>query len=102
MSRNLRMRVALALLVVCGTAQADESTITLAPGEGLERVQSYCAICHSLDYIVMNSPFQDRAAWEKTVTKMVKVLGAPITAEDTTAIVAYLDRHYGKGAPPAP
>ncbi len=59
-------------------------------------MQSYCAICHSLDYIVMNSPFQDRAAWEKTVTKMVKVMGAPITAEDATAIVAYLDRHYGK------
>jgi mono/diheme cytochrome c family protein len=96
------MPVALALLAVCGTAQAGESTITLAPGEGLERVQSYCAICHSLDYIVMNSPFQDRVAWEKTVTKMVKVMGAPITAEDTTAIVAYLDRHYGKGAPPAP
>ena len=59
-------------------------------------MQSSCAICHSLDYIVMNSPFQDRAAWEKTVTKMVKVMGAPITAEDATAIVAYLDRHYGK------
>ena len=96
MSRNVRVPVTLALLAVCGAAQADESSITLAPGEGLERVQSYCAICHSLDYIVMNSPFQDRAAWEKTVTKMVKVMGAPITAEDATAIVAYLDRQYGK------
>ena len=96
MSRNVRMPVALALLAACPTVLADESSVRLAQGEGVERVQAACAICHSLDYIVMNSPFQDRAGWEKTVTKMVKVMGAPITAEDTTAIVAYLERHYGK------
>ena len=97
MSRNtVRVAVLPLLLAVGGAAQADESSISLAPGDGVERVQSYCAICHSLDYIVMNSPFQDRAAWEKTVTKMVKVMGAPITAEDTAAIVAYLEREYGK------
>jgi hypothetical protein len=59
-------------------------------------------MCHSLDYILMNSPFQDKAAWEKTVNKMVKVMGAPLTAEDITAVVAYLDTHYGKVAPAAP
>jgi len=96
------MPVALALLAACPAVLADESSVRLAQGEGVERVQAACAICHSLDYIVMNSPFQDRAGWEKTVTKMVKVMGAPITAEDTTAIVAYLERHYGKGAQPAP
>jgi len=90
------MPVALALLAACPAVFADESSVRLAQGEGVERVQAACAICHSLDYIVMNSPFQDRAGWEKTVTKMVKVMGAPITAEDTTAIVAYLERHYGK------
>jgi mono/diheme cytochrome c family protein len=102
MSRNVQMPVALALLAACPAVLADESSVRLAQGEGVERVQAACAICHSLDYIVMNSPFQDRAGWEKTVTKMVKVMGAPITAEDTTAIVAYLERHYGKGAQPAP
>jgi hypothetical protein len=59
-------------------------------------------MCHSLDYILMNSPFQDKAAWEKTVNKMVKVMGAPMTADDINAIVGYLDAHYGKGAPAAP
>ena len=59
-------------------------------------------MCHSLDYILMNSPFQDKAAWEKTVNKMVKVMGAPLTADDITAVVAYFDTHYGKGAPAAP
>jgi len=96
MSRNVRMPVVLALLAACPAVIADESSVRLAQGEGVEQVQAACAICHSLDYIVMNSPFQDRAAWEKTVTKMVKVMGAPITAEDTAQIVGYLDRHYGK------
>jgi cytochrome c5 len=102
MSRNVRLPVVLALLAAGPAVLADESSVRLAQGEGVEQVQAACAICHSLDYIVMNSPFQDRAAWEKTVTKMVKVMGAPITAEDTAQIVGYLDRHYGKGAPPAP
>ena len=79
------------LLAVGAAAQADESSVTLAQGDGVERVQAACVMCHSLDYIVMNSPFQDRARrWEKTVTKMVKVMGAPITPEDTAAIVDYL------------
>jgi cytochrome c5 len=102
MSRNLRAALAVAALTLGAAAQADESSVTLAQGEGVERVQAFCAICHSLDYIVMNSPFQDRTGWEKTVTKMVKVMGAPLTPEDTVAIVDYLDRHYGKGAPGAP
>jgi len=96
MSRNLRAALAVAALACGAAAQADESSVTLARGEGVERVQASCAICHSLDYIVMNSPFQDRTGWEKTVTKMVKVMGAPLTPEDTVAIVDYLDRHYGK------
>jgi len=87
---------ALAMSLAAMAAQADESTIRLAQAEGVERVQAACAICHSLDYIVMNSPFQDRAGWEKTVTKMVKVMGAPIAPEDAAAIVDYLEKHYGK------
>ena len=103
MSRDTWAALVLAGVVAAPgpAAQADESGIVLAAGDGLERVQAQCAMCHSLDYVVMNSPFQDRAGWEKTVTKMVKVMGAPLTPEDTAAIVAYLDRHYGKGATPA-
>ena len=87
---------ALAMSLATATVHADESTIRLTQAEGVERVQAACAICHSLDYIVMNSPFQDRAGWEKTVTKMVKVMGAPIAPEDAAAIVDYLEKHYGK------
>jgi mono/diheme cytochrome c family protein len=70
--------------------------VQITQADGVERVQAYCAICHSLDYIVMNSPFQDRAGWDKTVTKMVKVMGAPLTPEDSAAIVDYLAANYGK------
>ena len=75
---------------------ADESGIAIADGAGRERVVAACSMCHSLDYIVMNSPFQDQAGWERTVKKMATVYGAPLTAEDTAAIVAYLSSHYGK------
>jgi len=101
MPRNLHVAVGAMALLIGGAAQAaDESSVHLAPGQGLEQVQAACSMCHSLDYIVMNSPFQDRAGWDKTVNKMVKVMGAPITAEDATAIVDYLAATYGK--PPQP
>jgi mono/diheme cytochrome c family protein len=95
---SLDVRAALAALAIAPVAfaQADESTVTLTQAAGVERVQAACVMCHSLDYIVMNSPFQDRTAWDKTVTKMVKVMGAPLAPEDATLIVDYLAAHYGK------
>jgi cytochrome c5 len=89
------------LLVTSVAANADETSLHLAEGAGLTQVQATCSMCHSLDYILMNSPFQDKAGWEKTVNKMVKVMGAPLAADDITAVVAYLDSHYGKGSAPA-
>jgi hypothetical protein len=49
---------------------------------------------------VMNSPFLDASGWEKTVTKMINVMGAPITAEDSAIIVRYLAAHYGSDSGP--
>ena len=97
-----RAITSVALAASIATAAADESSIRLTEGAGLPQVQASCSMCHSLDYILMNSPFQDKAAWEKTVNKMVKVMGAPMTADDVIAVVAYLDSHYGKVAPTAP
>ena len=77
-------------------AAADESGIALVDDPGRAQVQSACSMCHSLDYIVMNSPFQDQAAWEKTIRKMVTVYGAPLTDDESVAIAGYLARHYGK------
>jgi hypothetical protein len=47
----------------------------------------------------MNAPIQGRNGWEATVSKMIKVMRAPITPEDAVTIVAYLDAHYGAPAP---
>ena len=105
MSHKDAVRSALTSVVLAAsitTAAADETSLRLTEGPGLTQVQANCSMCHSLDYILMNSPFQDKAAWEKTVNKMVKVMGAPMTADDINAVVGYLDAHYGKGAPAAP
>ena len=96
MPRNLQAALAVLALAFGGAAKADEASVQLTQADGVERVQAYCAICHSLDYIVMNSPFQDRAGWDKTVAKMVKVMGAPLAPEDVAAVVDYLAANYGK------
>jgi mono/diheme cytochrome c family protein len=76
-------------------AAAQEQTITLKPGPGLDKVQANCSACHSLDYIQMNSPFLNAAGWNAEVTKMIKVMGAPIGDDDAKAIVDYLVKNYG-------
>ena len=77
-------------------ALADEGEIRLKDGPGKERVSARCVMCHSLDYIQMNSVFLDRQGWEKSVDKMIKVMGAPIKPEDIAPMVEYLTKNYGK------
>ena len=75
---------------------ADETQVALKEGEGKPLVEANCSMCHSLDYIQMNSIFLDRKGWEASVNKMIKVMGAPIRTDDIPAIVEYLNRNYGK------
>ena len=88
--------VLLSAIVVSGTSHADESRIRLRDGPRQELVRANCATCHSLDYIEMNSVFLNREGWQKSVDKMIKVMGAPIRPEDVPAIVDYLTMAYGK------
>jgi sulfite dehydrogenase (cytochrome) subunit B len=81
--------------LAAGATRADELAIELKPGTGLDAVQHNCRTCHSLDYIPMNSPFLDAAAWNAEVTKMIKAYGAPIGEADAKAITAYLANNYG-------
>jgi hypothetical protein len=81
--------------LLAASAFAGESSVKLARGAQSALVQSRCSTCHSLDYIVMNSPFLARAAWESEVRKMMKVMGAPIPDGDVAAIVDYLTESYG-------
>ena len=91
------MRTILALLLFAAVpALAQESQLRLRDGPGRQLVEANCVMCHSLDYIPMNSPFLDRKGWEASVNKMIKVMGAPIRSEDVPVIVDYLVRNYGK------
>lgn len=73
-----------------------ETRVELKPGEGLPKVETFCNICHSLDYIIMQPKFT-KPQWTGTVNKMIKVFGAPITEEDARLIVNYLVAQYGAG-----
>jgi sulfite dehydrogenase (cytochrome) subunit B len=83
-------------VAIAGAAVAQERPIAFKEGPGLQVMQANCASCHSLDYIVMNSPFLDRAGWDAEVTKMIKVFGAPINDADAKTITDYLAANYAK------
>jgi mono/diheme cytochrome c family protein len=81
--------------LIIAPALAQEQVIELKRAPGLDKVATNCAVCHSLDYIQMNSPFPNAALWDAEVTKMIKVYGAPISDADAAAIVNYLKSNYG-------
>ena len=93
--RVFTVTLIVALAAALSTAAAQEQAITLKPGPGLDKVQANCSACHSLDYIQMNSPFLNAAGWSAEVTKMIRVMGAPIGDDDAKAIVDYLTKNYG-------
>ncbi len=92
----MRKGCALSCLWLISAALADEGDIRLKEGPGRELVAARCSLCHSLDYIQVNSVFLDRQGWKKSVDKMIKAMGAPIKQEEIGPIVAYLTRYYGK------
>lgn len=83
-------------LLIASTALAVESRIQLKEGPGKALVAANCVMCHSLDYIQINSGILDKPGWQKIVDKMIKVMGAPIKPEDIDPLVAYLAKNYGK------
>ena len=89
--------VAIAALVMALAvpALAEEKPVELKKAPGLDKVEANCAACHSLDYVLMNSPYPNAALWDAEVTKMIKVYGAPIEDADAKAIKDYLAKNYG-------
>jgi hypothetical protein len=76
-------------------AQAQERPIELTTAPGRDVVEKYCSICHSLDYLTINSPILDRQGWISEVNKMINVFGAPINPYETAIIIDYLANNYG-------
>ena len=87
--------IALAAAAFALPAAAQEKPISLKQAPGVDKVESNCASCHSLDYIVMNSPYPNAALWDAEVTKMIRAFGAPINAADAKEIADYLKKNYG-------
>jgi cytochrome c5 len=107
MSSLTTIRVTLVLLVLAGlplVAGAQSRSITLPPdhpygdlkaGPGQDVTERACRNCHSTDYVVMQPP-GDARQWEGVVTKMIKVYGANISAEEARTITQYLTTQYGR------
>jgi mono/diheme cytochrome c family protein len=83
------------LLLTAVPAAAAESDVTLKAALGHDLVETNCQVCHSLDYIPMNSPFLPQKTWDAEVHKMIKAYGAPIDEKDAQAIIDYLSKNYG-------
>jgi len=84
-----------ALAFVPASALAGEQAVLLKQAPGVDVVEGQCGACHSLDYIVMNSPFLDAGKWDAEVAKMIKAFGAPINPADAKTIGDYLKENYG-------
>lgn len=91
--RWIAVFVLLALLP--SRARAEEQTARLKSAAGMELVEAQCGACHSLRYILMNSPFLGPAQWDAEVGKMIKAFGAPIEPADAKTIGDYLKENYG-------
>lgn len=76
----------------------DNPMARLKPGREVDKVQIYCSICHSTDYIV-RQPRQDEQHWQAEVKKMIVTYGAPVAAADAEAITRYLSTAYGLETP---
>jgi sulfite dehydrogenase (cytochrome) subunit B len=87
--------VVLLASTVVSSAAAGEELVELKQAPGIDKVETECRGCHSLDYVVMNSPFPTAALWDAEVAKMIKAFGAPIDATDAKIIADYLKKNYG-------
>jgi hypothetical protein len=74
---------------------AADKLIQLKEAPGRDKVEAHCSACHSLDYVIMNSPFLNASGWDAEVAKMINAFGAPIDQSDADIITDYLKKNYG-------
>lgn len=90
-----KFAIAFVVVLLAGTASAEEQVIKLKQAPGVDKVEGNCGACHSLAYIPMNSVYLNAAGWDAEVSKMIKAFGAPIDDSDAKAIADYLKKNYG-------
>ena len=69
--------------------EATAVPLSIDKGPGMEEFIAHCQSCHTARYVFMQ-PKLSRAAWEKTVDKMIKVYGAEIDSATSVKIIDYL------------
>lgn len=84
----------LSALFLATPAMAQQAPAWMRPGAGQEATNVSCGVCHTLDYIRMNSTFLTPDAWKAEVTKMRQVFGAPIDDDTAAEILQYLNAHF--------
>jgi len=88
----MRMCTLLLASLLCATLAAAQER--MKPGPGLEELATTCTVCHSTDYIRMNSTFLTPDGWKAEVAKMRDAFGAPIDDDTANIIVKYLSTTY--------
>jgi mono/diheme cytochrome c family protein len=88
----------LLLIMMFATPALAQEKVTLKPGPGVDAVTTNCSVCHTLNYIRMNSPFLTPDAWKAEVAKMRNAYGATFDEATAAAITKYLSTTYA--APP--
>ena len=104
MNRRLLVSLMLGSIAALGAALSLAAAEIKLPAEsarlsesklpGYSLAMTYCFTCHSTDYVIYQ-PSSTRATWKASVTKMQKVLGAPIPDTAVEPIAEYLAQTYG-------
>jgi hypothetical protein len=93
-------RILMTTALLFATPALAQDAVKLKPGAELDTVTTVCSICHTLNYIRMNSPFLTPDAWKAEVTKMQKVLGGPFDDDTAASITRYLAANYAAAPKP--
>ena len=92
------------LLWILLPIHAGAKTLEDAPHPGQQLVETYCTVCHNLDYVAMQPRLtreQAQNLWTNTVRKMVQSYGAEIPDRLTEeTIIDYLTSRSEKPSEP--
>jgi mono/diheme cytochrome c family protein len=91
--RKLVVTAALVLTFVSSTRA--ETPTWMTPGPGQDETAVSCGVCHTVNYIKMNSPFLKPDVWKAEVDKMRTVFAAPIDDDTAATILTYLNKNFG-------
>jgi hypothetical protein len=59
------------LALVPASASAEEPAVHLKQAPGVDVVEGRCAACHSLDYVIINSPFLSNESGTLTASQAI-------------------------------